>query len=276
MTDQLTWKPTAETVHMLDFAMAQIKSVPYQVPSRWLFYRCLQAGLYRDKTSINKFDYATSRARKSFYGEWRPDTLIDSIRDTYYKGEKTATFALEFDALQEQSCIVQCWFEARAMYRQFEHYTDCYRVSLVPFGGDVSIAIKWELAKKIEELERKYHKPIIVLYYGDYDRKGFKILEAALKDIKAWSKVSFYVERVGLTLEQVKEFQLPENPDHPSAYQWEALTDQQAKRLILDSLAKYLKPIPEGFLSSEDNLRQKCIAAMRGILDEHDFWNGDS
>jgi hypothetical protein len=61
--------------------------------------------------------------------------------------------------------------------------------------------------------------------------------KSAIKDIRKWCQVPFEIERVGLTLEQVARFEqqgttVPENPDKPGEYQWEALTDAQAASLI--------------------------------------------
>ena len=249
------WQPRPDSKAILDFAMAQIKSVPYKVSSRWTFYRVLQAGLIPNKSFITKFDYLTSRARHSFYGDWRPDTLQDSVRSTYFNGELFAGYDVQLDAIEEQDFYVQLWYEARAMHRQFSHYTRPYRVSLVPFAGDVSIAIKWQLAKKLEEVHDKYGKPIQILYFGDHDPKGYKILDSALRDIKAWCKVSFNVERVGLTEEQAETFNLSEQPDKPGCYQWEALNDEQAKTLILDSLGKFQRPISDELLEREKDVK---------------------
>lgn len=247
--------------------MAKIKSVPYKVNSRWGFYRVLQAGYLSSKKDIKKWDYLSSRARKSFYGEWRPDTLVDSIRYCNWRGEIEAFFTFELDTLKTQPFTVQCWYEAEAMSEQFRHYTSPYRVSLVPFRGDCTIPIKWEIAKKLEALFAKYQKPIKILYFGDYDKKGFQILTAALKDIQAWCKVHFDVERVGLTLEQAKAFNLPENPDK-LGYQWEALEDAQAKTLILDALNKYAHPIPQELIGREKTIKSRIRNAFKQILKE--------
>lgn len=133
--DSTEWNPNSETVAMLDMAMQFIKSVPYHTSSRWTFYRLLQRGLIADKSYITKFDYVTSRARHCFFKEWRPDTLTDSIRHAYFKGELTAGYEIQFDSIEDQEFYVQCWYEARAMHEQFEHYTGPYRVTLMPFGG---------------------------------------------------------------------------------------------------------------------------------------------
>ena len=53
-----------------------------------------------------------------------------------------------------------------------------------------------------------------------------------MKDIRAWCEVDFEVQRVGLTLGQAVGMGVPENFAPPGQYQWEALTDGQAARLI--------------------------------------------
>jgi hypothetical protein len=260
------WKPRPDSVAMLDYAMAQIKSVPYKVSSRWVFYRVLQAGLIPDKSFITKFDYLTSRARHSFYGDWRPDTLEDSVRNTFFNGELSVGYDVQLDSIEDQPYYVQLWYEARAMHRQFSYYTRPYRVSLVPFAGDVSIKIKWDLAKKLEQIYETYGKPIQILYFGDHDPKGYKILESALRDIRAWCKIPFSLERVGLTAEQARLFKIPEQPDKPGCFQWEALNDEQAKELILTSLDHYQDPVSEELLDQEKDIETKLHESFIEIL----------
>jgi len=263
----MPWQPKSEGQKMLDYAMAKIKSVPYKVNSRWTFYRLVQAG-FLSKSQIGKFDYLLSRARKTFYGEWRPDTLTDSIRQPIFTGEFKALFNVELDSIDDpaQDYYVQCWFEAEAMHQQFEYHTKDFRVSLVPFRGDCSIPVKWELAKKLEEIYWKHQKPIHILYFGDCDRKGVQIFEAAIRDIRAWCKVQFGVEFIGLTVEQARTMNIPENPDKPGTYQWEALEDEHAKKLILESLSKYQRPFSPFLKQHEETIRGKVRAAIQDVL----------
>jgi hypothetical protein len=250
---------------MLDYAMGKIKSVPYKVSSRWVFYRLVQGGFIR-KSETHKFDYVLSRARKGFYGEWQPDTLTDSIRQASFKGELSVSYGVELDNIECQDYYAQLWFEAEAMHGQFEYFTKKYRVSLVPFRGDCSIPIKWELAKKLEAAYGKYEKPVKILYFGDCDKKGYQILEAALKDIRAWCTAPFDVERVGLTIEQAREFGLPENPDKPDSYQWEALENDHAEKLILESLSKYQKSISTTLEEQEKVIRGRIRTQIIEVL----------
>ena len=60
--------------------MEHIRSVEYQVSVRWVFYRLLQESLYSKKSDYDKLVSFTSRARKSWYDGWTPETLADETR----------------------------------------------------------------------------------------------------------------------------------------------------------------------------------------------------
>jgi hypothetical protein len=60
-----------------------------------------------------------------------------------------------------------------------------------------------------------------------------------MKDIQAWCEHPIDFKWCGLTKEQAEEFNLPENPEKPGQFQWEALTDPQAKGIISGAMARY-------------------------------------
>lgn len=241
----LTWTPREKQRQILKTAMDDLQKVQYKVSLRWIFYRLLQKGFYQNKSDYsNKMKDLFRKARKNFYGRWKPDTLTDDTRKPLYYGIGTLNKdeiqlepSLPWDKLQYQNTISIILYEAKAMTPQFQYYTN--DIPLYPFGGDPSIPYKWTIAKDIEEFSSKYDKPITILYYGDYDEKGLQILESAMDDIRNWCSVEFTIKRIGLTLEQAKKYNLPENPEKPNQYQWEALNDEQAKEIIETSIEKY-------------------------------------
>lgn len=259
------YKPSEKSRQMLDYALSRVQSVPYKVNSRWVFYQLVQTGFIQKK-DIGKWEQLCARARKNFWNGWSPDTLEDTIRQCYFNGESKADLFYVKDTIHEQNFYVQLWFEAQAMAKQFEYYSQEYRVSLVPFRGDVSIPIKWELAKKLEATATKYGKPIKVLYFGDCDKKGEAIYESAVKYIKSWCKAEFDIERIGLTLEQAHEFNIPDNPNKPNTYQWEALDDAQAGKIIIQALEKYLSKPSQTLLKEESAMGDKLKDVLDRIL----------
>lgn len=247
------YSPNKKNGEILDRAMEHIKSVPYRVSLRWVFYRLLQEGYYSEKDHYLNWKSLASVARKRFYDRWNPNTLVDDTRGIegiswvyynevslreYYFTDLPKRAPVYLDHFTKQPEVIIICFEARTMADQFRYYTR--RIDLVPFGGDPSIHLKWRVAKWIESEAKLHDKPIRVLYFGDYDLKGQQIGASAMKDVQAWCDVDFDVTNCGLTLDQAIEYQIPENPDKPNEYQWEALDDIGASEIIGDAISAYI------------------------------------
>lgn len=271
------WTPNPKTKQILSSAWNHFESVSYKVSSRWLFYRLLQDGYYSKKSDYkSKWSKIISAARHNFYENWQPDTLADETRERILRHGSFLSFeewqeafsytaSCDLDKLVDQDYYVECWFEARAMADQFRTIID-FPLTLVPFGGQPSIPFKWEIAKSLEDAFERYQKPIIILYFGDRDTAGEQIRQTAENDIRKWCSVDFELRYCGLTPEQAISSDVPENPEKPGEYQWEALTDNQARKIIEESLGglinneaykERLKRIAE-----YDTLIQKAISEI--------------
>lgn len=246
--------PGPKVKKVLDAALNYVKSVPYPVSLRWVFYRLYQDGFYSSKTGYDNFEFQASKARHTLWNGWDPDTLADETRQVI-----TGTFGLpnEEEAVEEikeriaeaadvsfdhfcyQDRYIELWFEARAMAGQFEHYTN--GIDLIPMGGQPSIPFKWELAKRLEEASEKYGKEIIILYFGDEDLAGHAIEKDIVEDVANWSSASFELVRCGLTKAQAKKYGIPESIEK-KGYQWEALPDLAASEIIKAAVKKYIDP----------------------------------
>jgi hypothetical protein len=258
---------------LLDWCLRRTYNVPYKVVARWLFYRLVQERGFQ-KSDYKQFLRWTAYARKHFYKGWAPDTLADDSRHTTIRGHGYETPLDWMKSFNRESCvldkyssqdnIVEIWFEAEAMYAQFNYYTKPFHITLRPFRGDASIDYKWRIAKDLEALS-EYGKPIKALYFGDWDEKGRTIPESALKDIRAWCNVDFEFYRCGLNKEHIETFKLPEQPDKPGCFQWEALSEDQARKLILGNLERFwsLEAIRK-----VESLEAEATRRWIGLLDE--------
>ncbi len=243
------YKPQSGQEKILAKAYELVQSVPYQVSARWLFYGLLQAGVYPDKDSYKgKFLPLIAKARKQFYKDWRPDTLADDTRNPVIRGdgfvdeqhwlEAVGRAECTLNKWQDQPYYVEAWFEAKAMKGQFEHFTE--HITLRPFGGDVSIPAKWQIAKDLEEAWGRYGHPIIILYFGDLDPKGLTIPKSAIADIRKWCEVDFTFTRAGLNPGDEVKYNIMENPEKPGTFQWEALDHDTAGRVIQNAIYPYI------------------------------------
>lgn len=262
------YKPRPESDRIIKRAWAYVQSVDYAVTARWVFYRLLQDGTYIEKKGYKHLLALLSKARKEFYENWRPWTLSDDTRAPLLM-QRTGYYGIHlrgdgFDSEEEwlgrlnkelncplnrwanQSVYIEIWFEAAAMQGQFAYYAN-ENIPLLAFHGDVSIPEKWRAAKRLAAAWFRYKKPIKILYYGDYDEKGLIIPSSAWHDIELWTYSivankgrkeaqdfyeQFSLTRVGINEGQIDELGIPENPEKPGTYQWEALDDEQAQSLI--------------------------------------------
>lgn len=256
----MTYTPSLETEKIMTWCLRKIQSIPYRVTLRWIFYQAFQhIGLTKDDYA--RFKGLTSRVRKNFWGGWKPDTLVDDQRNIFYKGGGPETVLDWYKQIRDLDCtldkrytqnkIIIICFEAAAMHSQFEYYTKDYYVTLVPFRGDASIEFKWRIAKWIEQLIKKYQKPVKILYFGDLDQKGEEIPENALRDIRKWCLYKFEYAHIGLKKEHVTRWNLPENPEK-HGYQWEALDDDAARELIQGALDKEIDLGAIGIIKEEE------------------------
>lgn len=266
-----TYKPQDPQRAILARAMEFVKSVNYRVGLRWVFYRLLQEGWYKSKDDYkHKLEPLLSAARHAFYEDWRPDTLTDETRSAIHRGHGSTTsgdwisnLAKEITCTlakwHNQPCYIQLWYEARAMTEQFEYYTE--HIDLVPMGGQPSIDYKWQIAKFLERAAAVYQKPIIILYFGDLDDAGKNISKRVDMDVRKWCEVDFTFIHCGLTLEQVAQYNVPENPDKPGQYQWEALTDDAAREIITSNVDRFISHDGFSEIASQESAATDWIRA---------------
>lgn len=267
---------------ILDAGWAHVQSVPYRVSTRWLFYRLLQDGFYKGKGDYkNNYMKLIARARHTYLDGWRPDTLedegrdfilrVDGCRDEPEAVELMRAYILDaanlrFNHFHRQENYVELWFEAKAMAAQFEHYTN--KIDLVPMFGEASIPYKWKIAKRLEQAASFYDKPIHVLYFGDADPSGHKIMRDVEKDVRRWCSAGFEIVWAGLTIEQAKRYKIPERPEKPG-YQWEALSDKAAEKIITSAVGKYLDTnLIEEADAAADAFAEKWREKLEAALDE--------
>lgn len=269
------YTPNKKSRAILARAWDHVQSVAYPVSARWLFYRLLQDGIYSKKRDYQRFLQLTSRARHNEWEGWRPNTLTDDTRERVERGrgdrspQAWATSLVdwgvtcELDKWHSQDVYLEIWFEANAMASQFKHHTR--HITLVPFGGMPSIPYKYQIARSLNWASRNYGKPVKVLYFGDLDPAGETIPETSVADIRRWAGVEFEFLRAGLNPGDEVRYGIPENPDHPGAYQWEALDAESAGELIERSVTDW---VDREALRTVERQERKTERALREYLSE--------
>jgi hypothetical protein len=145
--------------------------------------------------------------------EWITDSTRWMIKPTTYDSMQEAlqnTAATYRRALWSKSnCYVEIWLEKQALAGIVNQITSVWDVPLMVNHGFGSISYIHNAAMDIQRL----HKPAFIYYLADYDPSGVAAMnntELRLRQFAPNSEIHF--ERIGVTEEQIKLFNLPTRP----------------------------------------------------------------
>lgn len=192
---------------------------------RQVFYQLVSMGAI-DKTEgeyKNAVDRLLVRMRRN--GELPFGWLSDNTRWM----RKPRTFSSLNDMLRtsaaayrravwdNQEAYVEIWLEKDALAGVLAEETHPWDVPLMVVRGFSSLTFLHSAAQTIAEIG----KPTYLYYFGDYDPSGVTIPQKVERDLRTFAreinpKAEIYFERVGVTLEQVEQYNLPTRPTKKS------------------------------------------------------------
>jgi len=120
------------------------------------------------------------------------------------------------DLWREADCKCEVWTESRSIASVIQ--ADCRElaVSLYPAGGFSSIPLAYEAAEYLNAADDG--RKVVIYFIGDYDPAGVHIdvsIERELRKHLA-SGIDLEFERIGITAEQILEYDLPRNFRKPN------------------------------------------------------------
>jgi len=130
----------------------------------------------------------------------------------------TVKHAYRKDIWNDQPVYLEVWLEKDALSGVFADITERYGITLVVGRGYNSWSAYKEAASRFA-----IDKPAFILYFGDFDPSGEDIVRA-LRESLDFFETSPEIIKVALTLEDVKEYNLP--PDFAKK------TDTRSKAFI--------------------------------------------
>ncbi|MFC4671694.1 hypothetical protein ACFO5X_24295 [Seohaeicola nanhaiensis] len=221
------YNPQAKTQALLeqvDLVMNEYREY-WPLTVRQVFYRLVGAFGF-DKTEA---DYGrlchhlanARRARRIPFRAIRDDGIITYQMDHFDDHDDFLRHVRELgenytrNKLSGQEIYIEVWCEAAGMQVQLHDVAEPYSVPVYSSGGFDSLTAKKRLADRICRIG----KPAVILHLGDYDPSGESIFESVAEDVAAfvaadrpWATVEVNFERIALTRNQVRDFDLPTAP----------------------------------------------------------------
>ena len=218
---------------------------------RQIYYQLVSREVIENKnTQYNMLSQLLKWARLDGFVAWRD--IEDRVRAVHsnegWEDEETF-FDAHFENFltgyrrhlaQTQAAYVEVWIEKDALSRLFSTVTRKYCVSTVVCRGFSSVTFLQSYAKRVAYHEQQGQRPVM-LYFGDFDPSGeemFISMGTTLRD--ELNIEALRMEKVALTLGDIKEYRLPHDPralkhSDPRASRYVALYGALA--VELDALA---------------------------------------
>lgn len=252
---------TADRVAQLDAQILAVLRADHPQSVRHVFYRMTDPRLLepveksdRGYRHVQSRCVAMRRTGKLPYG-WLSDTGRMGYHVNTFTGRadfiRSMAGLYRADLWADAECKAEVWCESRSIAGVI--LADCRElaVSLYPCGGFTSITFAHEAAQAMNAADDD--RETVVFYIGDYDPAGVLIDVALERELRTHlhPDVGMRFARLGITREQVDEYDLPKKPRKVSdrrslevdcAVEAEAMPAAILRKMLRDAIEALLPP----------------------------------
>ncbi|MDH3779363.1 MAG: hypothetical protein OES15_00760 [Nitrosopumilus sp.] len=229
----------------------------YRMTLRQLFYQLVSHDMLpNDQKKYKKLSTIIKDARMAGLIDW--DVIEDRIRIPTMPSEfenishlvKAAISSYRRDRWENQEYYVEVWVEKDALSGVLEPVTRKYHVHLLVNRGYSSTSA---LHESVLRIKQQQDKECIILYLGDHDPSG-KNMITDIKNRLEQFQCDATVRDVALTMEQIKQYNLPPNSAKKSdprsdkyikrhgnlSWELDALTPEVLNQLVSSHIEEFL------------------------------------
>lgn len=297
--------PTLRTVH---YALVS-KNI---IPNTKSAYKGLSSAFVKArKEGVIKWNWLADEGRDIEEGEYVYDQDPDDYADweinnavSELKKSLEGSSNFSYSHWKDQPYYVEVWIEKNALRATFQEFLKGDYVTLVPSRGFSSWTFLKEAADRIRS-KAKNKTPVIV-YFGDFDPSGEDIERFLRDSMNGFFGIDIEVKRVGVTLDQISEYNLPSEPRSEEELEklhkdarfknWAhgdfvveldallAYVPDEFKRIVQESVSEYYdediayevrKDEEEAREMIADRMREELPEKINALLRELGLSNGD-
>lgn len=260
-----------ELIRKIDEIASEYSEAGLTITVRQIYYQCVARNILpNSKDSYEKISSLIADGRMSGLIDW------DMIEDrTRYKRSNShwnepqeilidAAKQYRIDTRKTQPVYCEAWIEKDSLVSILE--STCRELDVPCFScrGYPSITALHEAADRFRNKDNA-----VILYAGDHDPSGLKIPQVIADRLNEF-EVDVKLHRIGLTLDQIKELNLPPFPakEQDKNYKEYVKTTGLTQAWELDALPpEKLSGLFEEAIDSLTDFRE--LEKMRGIENEH-------
>lgn len=245
-----------ECERVIDEYMAQ----GLRLTLRQLYYQLVTKNLIKnEERSYKRIGALISHGRLSGKLDW--DAIEDRVRrphiPTQFKGLEdlvdVALRAYRLDRWEGQECYVELWVEKDALAGVLAPLARESHITLMVNRGYSSQSAMYESAQRFKGAALD-EKELHLLYLGDLDPSGEDMVRDIDDRLRMFEVDDLNVEKIALTIEQVKQYNPPPNPTKltdsraegymrkygSNSWEVDALPPPVLQQLIRDAVEQYV------------------------------------
>lgn len=253
------------TINNANKIIGEYDSMGLTLTLRQLYYQFVSRDLI-DNTiqEYKKLGNTINAARLAGLIDWR--SMEDRTRNLYKMSSwdnpkqilKSAASSYKIDLWENQDFYIEIWVEKEALSGVIDDACYTYRVPYFSCRGYTSQSEQWAAGMRMVD-KINDGKTVLVLHFGDHDPSGIDMTRDNDERLKMFISAhadadNFSIKRMALNMDQVDEYNPPENPAKTtdsrfdaykrqfgtSSWELDALDPKVIKRLILDEVEKYI------------------------------------
>jgi len=289
---EINFRPaTIEYLREVSKVIKEFKEMGYKLTLRQLFYQLVSlAKIPNTAREYAKLSRVLVDARMGGDIDW--DIIEDRIRTPNQASDWETCTSLMDSAInsfrlprwEDQDYYVEVWTEKDALTSILEPITREYHVPLIVNRGYSSASAMYRAGKRF--LNKCYDdKVTVILYLGDHDPSGLDMDRDIEDRMCEFGADNTRVERIGLTMEQVEEYNPPPNyakMTDPRAddymaehgeFSWEvdALRPNVLDQLLRDAIEEYIDMDKyNAMIAKEDELKERILIPHRNQIEEEE------
>jgi len=289
---------TMELLNTINGVIENYKKQGYILTLRQLYYQLVsKAIIVNSDKEYKKLSDILVKGRMSGIVDWsaiedrtrRPrlsyavDDIADAIDDTIRQ--------YKLDRLGNQKCYIEVWCEKDAISNILKRTTDKYHVRLMINKGYSSASAMYEASLRFKQNGRNKKK--MLLYLGDHDPSGLDMIRDIGDRLSTFGvrldTEDGYPQHLGITREQVEEFNPPPNPakitdpradwyiaEHgDTSWEVDALDPSTLNGLVEDAILEIIDTDKYNAMIKKEKSDKKKLEKLKDLADDIDTGDDD-
>jgi len=234
-------KTNQERLELINKIIEEYAEEGYKLTLRQLYYQLVSRDIIANRVQeyaklstllvkarmagVVDWDAIEDRLRRPFLPYWVTD-VEDAIQDTVRQ--------YRLDRQEGQEVYIELWVEKDALSGVLKRITSKYHINLMVNRGYSSLSAMYDAFNRFMHVGKK----TLILYLGDHDPSGLDMVRDIRERLQefgmthydqedfeeAYGEGDFTIKHIGLTKEQIEQYNPPPNPAK--------LTDPRAKAYI--------------------------------------------